>query len=156
VVSVYHCGGTARGRTTVISNENAKRGRAVHLAMFHTLIDGNMRGENYICSSLPESWQHVETMHTLRASTKYTQPGSNWLPSACLADVIATRSSVPLRDMFASAPVNKFLCGVVQRSRQITGCVACELTMCAKSYTGNARMTGSCTTKLFRTWAHAQ
>ena len=28
---------------------------------------------------------------------KYTRPGSNWRPSACEADVIATRPLVPLR-----------------------------------------------------------
>ena len=31
----------------------------------------------------------------LRQSKKYTRPGSNWRPSACEADVIATRPLVP-------------------------------------------------------------
>ena len=30
-------------------------------------------------------------------AAKYTRPGSNWRPSACEADVIATRPLVPLR-----------------------------------------------------------
>ena len=33
--------------------------------------------------------------HLRRIASKYTWPGSNWRPSACKADVIATRPQVP-------------------------------------------------------------
>ena len=38
-------------------------------------------------------------------ASKYTRPGSNWRPSACEADVIATRPLVPLR---CDKPLKKY------------------------------------------------
>ena len=41
------------------------------------------------------AWPHLAS-HFLHCSGKYTWPGSNWRPSACETDVIATRPQVLL------------------------------------------------------------
>ena len=50
---------------------------------------------------------------------KYTWPGSNWRPSACWADVIATRPQVPLNDAIldisAKTPVGCFEANAIKQ-----------------------------------------
>ena len=51
-----------------------------------------------------------------RSTRKYTWPGSNWRPSACEADVIATRPQVLLIASKASMPFDSLQCPSCRRS----------------------------------------
>ena len=44
-------------------------------------------------------WDLFPTLGSLFQAEKYTWPGSSWRPSACEADVIATRPQVPLQSV---------------------------------------------------------
>ena len=43
-------------------------------------------------------WTINLVMHYTNANPTYTWPGSNWRPSACMADVIATRPQVLVQE----------------------------------------------------------
>ena len=46
-----------------------------------------------------ERCQDARVDHLRRIASKYTWPGSNWRPSACEADVIATRPQVHVQGL---------------------------------------------------------
>ena len=77
--------------------------RAASWLRAHLLIYGPMHAKKRISAKHPElflslrrllkvSHQHYDIERP--GAVKYTRPGSNWRPSACEADVIATRPQV--------------------------------------------------------------